>query len=143
LAAVLNEPFSHRPDIAPINASTLRSMRTRTVLNGNIVMTVLRWLGRSPESFVGGCTISDSGAEIPDAGPGHLLRWNLARLDDAIERRRAELGTSRTNVAREIGVSPGALTGLRTRHTVGFPWVMRLVAWLGRPASSFVDDVPV
>jgi hypothetical protein len=143
LAAVLSEPFSHRPDIPPINASTLRGIRTRTTLNGNIVMTVLRWLGRSPESFVGGCTISDSGARIPDAGPGHLLRWDLVRLDDAIERRQAELGTSRTDVARELGVSPGLLTGLCTRHTVGFPWVMRLVVWLGQPAASFVDDVPV
>jgi len=41
-------------------------------------------------------------------------------------------------VADEIGgFTPGMLTGLAKARHVGFPRVMRLVAWLDRPAASF------
>jgi hypothetical protein len=37
---------------------------------------MLRWLGRSPESFLRGATPFAAGA-LPAAGPDQRLRWNL------------------------------------------------------------------
>ncbi|HVB04974.1 MAG TPA: hypothetical protein VNF07_01835 [Acidimicrobiales bacterium] len=44
---------------------------------------MLRWLGRSPESFLLRGTGRRRGG-LPPAGPDRRLRWNLAHLYEAL-----------------------------------------------------------
>jgi transcriptional regulator with XRE-family HTH domain len=143
LARELNASFAHRRDIPPISAGTLSGMAKRSGLNGNIVMTALRWLGRSPESFVSGQAGAAAEVPIPDAGPGHLLRWDGPALYAAVDARRQELGLSWAELAERIGAVPAQLKWLARNYGAGFPWVMRVTTWLEQPAAEFMIDVPV
>jgi hypothetical protein len=52
-AAEINEPFKHTPSI-PISVGTLRTMTTKRSVTSAVVLQVLRWLRRTPESFLAG-----------------------------------------------------------------------------------------
>ena len=142
LAAELNAPYSHRADIPPISPSTLSGMSKRGGLNGNIVMTALRWLGRSAEDFVLDGPAVDN-VSIPDAGPGHLLRWNGPALYAQLDARRSELGLTWAGLAKQLGVGVSVLRGYANSSAAGFPWVMRATGWLERPAAAFMVEVQV
>jgi hypothetical protein len=132
-SAVLNR---RRPD-HPISPSTLTGIAKRRDTTCQHALFILRWLGRSPESFIAGATID---APLPAAGPDRRLRWNLARLHEAVDARRRERGLSWTELARVIRCGPSQLTGIRTaRYAIAMTLAMRIVQWLGEPASTFID----
>jgi hypothetical protein len=97
------------------------------------------WLERTPESFVPG--IPDSDAErfhLPTPGGRQIVRWNVPALYAALNAERQSRGLTWQAVAREIGgVTPGTLMNLSRASRVGFPGVMRIVQWLGQPATTF------
>ena|ERR1700689_5369272 len=72
LAAEINEPFKHTPSI-PISVGTLRTMTTKRSVTSAVVLQVLRWLRRTPESFLAG----------RDQTPA---RWDLRRSCASIRR---------------------------------------------------------
>jgi len=140
VARQISAPFAHRRDIPPVSPSTLSGMASRSGLNGNIVMSALRWMGEQPESFVAG-TSKVGGTPIPDLGPRHLLRWDTKALYAAVDGQRQARGLSWAQVAREVGLPVGVVKGIV--RSVGFPFVMRFTRWVDRPAASFMTDVPV
>ena len=121
------------------SASTLTGLRERRVAEGDGVLTMLRWLDRTPESFVPGTP--DSTADrfrLPAVPSRKILRWNARALFQAADQQRQEKQLTWTQVAREIGgFTPAMLTGLAKGGRVAIPPVMRLVRWLNRPAASF------
>jgi len=122
-----------------IARSTIAGLKTKSVAEGDGVLQMLLWLGRTPESVVPG--FADAGAErfqLPMPAEHEVLRWDLPKLYTALDAERQARGKSWAVVAREIGgVTPGVLTGLARASRVGFPGVMRIIAWLGRPAAAF------
>jgi hypothetical protein len=60
----------------PISPATLTGMAERGGVSCQHALFMLRWLGRSPESFLRGATPFAAGA-LPAAGPDQRLRWNL------------------------------------------------------------------
>jgi hypothetical protein len=78
LAAEINEPFKHTPSI-PISVSTLRTMTTKRSVTSAVVLQVLRWLRRTPESFLAGRD------QTPALGEA-LRRWDLRRSCASIRR---------------------------------------------------------
>src|SRR5262249_53398088 len=64
----------------PISPSTLTGIAKRRDTTCQHALFILRWLGRSPESFVPGTTID---APLPLAAANRRLRWNLAQLYEA------------------------------------------------------------
>lgn len=98
---------------------------------------ILRWLGRSPEHFV---TAAAAAAPLPAAGPGQRLRWDLAALGEALDARRRERQLSWEQVAGQLRCTRHQLTGIRTaRFAIGMRLAMRIVQWLDRPASAFIN----
>jgi hypothetical protein len=81
--------------IGSISASTLTGMQTRRVVEGDGVLQVLGWLGRSPESFVPGAS---DGALLPTVPAGGILRFDPQRIYDALNTRRVE---------RNLDMAPG------------------------------------
>jgi hypothetical protein len=104
------------------------------------VAQVLRWLRRTPESFLAGRDQAPSpGEALPVAGHSQILRFDTAAIHAALDARHRERGTTWREVAGELpGFTPGMLTNLANGPLIGFPRVMALMQWLGRPASDFV-----
>jgi len=142
LADELNASFAHRPDIPPISSSSLSGAAKRGGLNGNIVMTALRWLDLTAESFLPG-NAEQSPSGIPDQGPGHLLRWDGPRLFAALDEHRRALGMTWTAAAEAIGLPVSVIKRTAVTDMVGFPAALRLTQWIDRPAAAFVSDVAV
>jgi len=70
-----------------------------------------------------------------DADPS--TDFEAAALFTSLDELRRSRGLTWREVANGIGLSPGILTGIAKAQRVGFPHVMRIVRWLGRPAASF------
>lgn len=62
LAAEINRPFESTPS-TPISPGTLRNMLKKRSVTSAVVLQVLRWLERTPESFLSGSTRNASPAE--------------------------------------------------------------------------------
>src|SRR5215475_11734465 len=62
----------------PISPSTLTGIAKRGDCTCQHALFILRWLGRSPETFVsGGSTTADS-VPMRAVGPDRRLRWDLS-----------------------------------------------------------------
>jgi hypothetical protein len=138
----LNAPFAFVPAI-PTSLSTIRGMGGKASVTSAVVLQVLRWLGRSPESFLKGRaapTGADASAEaLPDVGPQRILRFDTKGIHAALDEARHERGLMWRQVASELlGFKEGMLTNLATGPAIGFPRVMRITQWLGRPAAEFM-----
>jgi hypothetical protein len=139
LVAEINEPFKHTPSI-PISVGTLRTMTAKRSVTSAVVLQVLRWLRRTPESFLAGRDQAPApGEALPEVGSSQILRFDTAAIHAALDAKRRERGMTWSEVAEELpGFTPSMLTNLATGPLIGFPRVMALTQWLGRPASDFI-----
>lgn len=135
----INRPFEGTTSI-PISISTVRGMPNKRSVTSAVVLQILRWLGRSPESFLTGQTeASCPGGKLPLAGAGQILRFDTASLHGALDTERRRRNLTWKHAAAEMpGFTPGMLTNLAAGPLIGFPRVMVLTQWLGRPAAEFV-----
>jgi hypothetical protein len=110
---------------------------------GDGVLQVLRWLGRSPESFLTGESgATEAGTELPPSSAGGVLRFDARQIFKELDAGRAERELTWRQVASETGLANvDRLTRLRRGGRVRFPDVMRVLAWLGKPAARFVRVV--
>jgi hypothetical protein len=134
----INDSFRNVP-ARPISASTLTGMQGRRIIEGNGALQMLVWLGRTPESFTSARDRVPLHEEIlPHVGPSQILRFDTTAIYAALDAQRAERGMLWREVAAEIGgVTAAGLARLAQGGRVGFPDVMRIVEWVGRPVASF------
>jgi hypothetical protein len=123
----------------PIATSTITGLRNKAAGEGDGILQMLLWLHRTPESFVPG--FPDADAErfrLREAGIDQTLRWDTKGIHAALNAKRQALDMSWMDVSRQIGgCTPNMLTNLSKGGRIGFPGVMRIVAWLGQPAAMF------
>lgn len=132
-SAVLNR---ERQD-HPISPSTLTGIGRRGDCTCQHALFILRWLGRTPESFVSPSLIP--GTPLPPAGPDRRLRWSLPALYEALNARRLDQQLTWAELAGQLQCSTSQLTGIRTaRFAIGMRLAMKIVQWLERPATSFI-----
>lgn len=137
LAAETNRPFEGTTSI-PIHPATLRDMLAKRSVTSAVVLQALAWLGRTPESFLTGPATFPE-APLPESGPGHVLRFDTVAVHAALNKQRQARGLSWAQVAAEMpGFTTSMLTNLATGPLIGFPRVMLLTQWLGRPIADFV-----
>src|SRR5689334_14965435 len=73
----------------PISPSTLTGIAKRRDCSCQHALFILRWLGRTPESFLRTVQVFENGSgALPSAGPDRRLRWDLHALYDALNGRR-------------------------------------------------------
>ena len=134
-SAVLNR----RRQDHPISPSTLTGIAGRGDCTCQHALFILRWLGRTPESFVRMAPASADGVALPPAGPDRRLRWDLPALADALDSRRRERRLTWAELAGQLRCSVHQLAGVKTaRFAIGMLLAMRITQWLGRPASAFI-----
>jgi hypothetical protein len=123
----------------PISPSTVTNMAKNPRISCQHALFMLRWLGRTPESFLGGATGDNERFALPPAGPDRRLRWALKRLYAAMDEKRRRDGLTWPALASILDCSPNQLTHLRTaKFATGMDLAMRIVQWIGRPAADFV-----
>ena len=124
---------------AGVSASTIQRLRTGGAMEADGILQMLRWLGRSIESFVPG---ADRGEELPQSLRDRsvaVVRFNTRAIFDALESRRVASGITWRQVATEIGgTNATSLTRLRDGGRIELSLVMRVVDWLGVPVASVI-----
>ena len=122
----------------PLSPSTLRSLGRRRDTSCQHALFFLRWLERTPESFLAGAGAAQ-GKPLPACGPDRRPRWDLKALHAGLNEARTARGLTWAQTARELRCQPGQLTGLKTaRFATGMALAMRITQWVGRPAADFV-----
>ena len=124
----------------PISPSTLAALSKRHRTSCQHALFMLRWLDRTPESFLAGAAVEGPGVALPAAGPDRHPRWSLKRLYAVMNEKRLEDGITWSELAATLECSPNQLTGLRTaKFATDMDLAMRIVQWVGRPAADFID----
>jgi hypothetical protein len=139
--AEINEPFQGTPSI-PISVTTIRSMHAKRSVTSAVVLQILRWLGRTPESFLSGRQASPVlGETLAMGGPARILRFDTEAMHAALNAERVRRGMTWKQVAKELpGFTESMLTNLASGPLIGFPRVMMIPQWLGLPAAHFVRE---
>jgi len=140
LTAEINKPFAGTSS-KPISETTIREMPTKGSVTSAVVLQVLRWLRRTPESFLSGRTIAPEEDEaLPDhPGASRILRFDTRAMYAALNKERAKRSMTWRQVADGLpGFTASMLTNLANGPLIGFPRVMTITQWLDRPAASFV-----
>ena len=121
----------------PIATVTITGLRNKSAGEGDGILQMLLWLGRTPESFIPGMKSSPEHS-LPQPGKGQRLRWNAKLIYSELNAQRQARGMTWNAVAQGMGLhSINTLTHLAKGGRVGFPRVMRIVRWLKKPAASF------
>lgn len=124
---------------AKVSASTIKSVGTRTRVEGDGVLQMLLWLGRTPESFVPGFEGSREQLRVPN--DAKVLRWDTAAIFREVDRKRDGGKLNWNEVADQIGgITSAQLKGLRKGGRTFFPEVMRIVLWLEIPAGHLTRE---
>lgn len=122
----------------PISPSTLQNLGKRANTSCQHALFFLRWLDRTPESFLTGAA-ADAGAPLPPCGADRRPRWDLKLLHAGLNDARVGSGATWSQAASQLRCQPGQLTGLKTaRYATGMGLAMRITQWVGRPAADFV-----
>jgi hypothetical protein len=123
----------------PISASTITGMLKMKDTTCQHALFMLRWLGRSPESFIPGSTVDPNRTALPPVGPDRRLRWDLQKLHEALDAERRERCFTWPQLAHELQCTPSQISGIkRARFAIGMRLAMRIVTWLNRPARDFI-----
>ena len=142
LTAEINKPFEGTSSL-PISLTTIKNIQTKRSVTSAVVLQILRWLGRTPESFLSGRDLAPTAREmLPSAGPSRILRFDTRAMHAALNEERINREMTWKQIAQELpGFTESMLTSLATRPLIGFPRVMKITQWLCRPAASFVRDL--
>jgi hypothetical protein len=129
----------HGVQVHAISPSTISGMRSKSWLEGDGVLQVLRWLNRTPESFVIGYAGPQFGDEaLPRIEPTQMLRFDTRALYADLNTERLARQRSWVQLATEIGgVNASGLTRYADGGRTGFPQIVRIARWLRRPVASF------
>ena len=80
-------------DEHPMSSSAIASMRKKRFANSAIVLQVLLWLDRTPESFLAGnIGPARPGEALTRCEPGMTLRFDALGMHQAVDERRRQRG---------------------------------------------------
>jgi hypothetical protein len=126
----------------PIASSTITGLRTKRIAEGDGVLQMLRWLARSPESFMRGLAEGHAAASLPSADVRQVLRFDTANLYESLDGERRSRRLTWRDIAIETRVADSHMRGLKKGGRTAFPLVMRLTTWLNLPAAQFIRLSP-
>ena len=120
-----------------LSASTIKAIGARPVAEADGVLQMLRWLKRPAESFIAGYRAFES-AQSPEVPAGKIPRFDTRSLFVALDSQRIRRRMTWQQVAIETRWPVSGLKRLSQGGRTAFPAVMRLAAWLNKPAANFI-----
>lgn len=137
-AGVARELDQHFTKVA---AGTIKGIRDKHAVEGDGVLQMLLWLGRSPESFMPGATADQPPTlASPESG---VLRFDVAKTYRLLHDRRRQHNLTWAEVAHQIGAcTPGMLQRFKTGGRTSFPLIMRIARWLEVSAQELTKVSP-
>ena len=122
-----------------VSASTIKGIRGKQFVEGDGVLQMLLWLGRSPECFVPGLKV---GRKHRLTHPKNaVLRFDVKEIYRRLDAKRMDEALAWKEVANQIGgFSAGALKRFEKGGRTAFPGVMRIARWLGVPAKELTGE---
>jgi len=138
-SAATKEINRFKAALHPIATSTVTGLKSKALGEGDGILQMLRWLDRTPESFVPGFSKADAKRfRLPQLGEEQILRFDTRALHSALDLQRRDRDMTWKDVAAEVGgFTPSMLANLAKGGRTTFPGVMRIVRWLDKPAAIF------
>ncbi len=88
LTTEINKPFAGTSSI-PVSLATIRGIGSKSSVTSAVVLQILRWLRRTPESFLAAGEVAPQAEEtLPDPGPLRILRTRALHTALDAERRK-------------------------------------------------------
>jgi hypothetical protein len=123
----------------PISPATITGMPRRGDTSCQHALFMLRWLDQPAEDFIAEPAAGTTGFALPETDPAHRLRWDLAKLYDALNAVRVEREASWERTATRLYCTANQLTGLRTaKYATGMRLAMRICQGICRPSADFI-----
>jgi hypothetical protein len=117
-----------------VSATTLVRTSRGGPMEGDGILAMLRWLGRTFSDFTPG----PAGRVLRASPVGAFHRFDARAIHAALDQRRRARGMTWTQVAAEIhGARASMLTRMAKGGRVGVPLVVELAIWLGRAPEDF------
>src|SRR5262245_10384570 len=103
-AALAREVNRFKMDRHPIASSTITGLKSKRVAEGDGILQMLLWLGRTPESFCPGFPEATAPRyHLRDLPQMQILRFDTKALHAALNAQREAKGMTWREVADEIG----------------------------------------
>lgn len=124
-----------------IAVSTIKGIRDRKVVEGDGVLQMLLWLGRSPESLI---PQFKAGKKHELKAPKNtVLRFDVKEAYCLLEARRLRDELTWVKVAEQIGgLAPSQLQQFKKGGRTSFRVIMRVARWLDVPAKDLTKESP-
>ena len=118
----------------PIALATVNNMARRGDTTCQHSLHMLRWLDKTPESFLVGAITDES---LPYSDQGRLY-WSMSALG-RVAQAKDNQGLSWQQIADELDSTQSRVSGIhRLRYGMSVHLAMRITQWLGRPSSDFI-----
>jgi hypothetical protein len=119
----------------PMSLSTVKNMVRRNDTTCQHALHMLRWLDRTPESFLVGTQVNES---LPFSAEGRVY-WSMRALAGAVGDEREKQGLTWNQLAQVLSCSESQVSGLRKlKYGVSVHLATRITQWLKRPSSDFI-----
>jgi len=124
-----------------IALSTIKGIRDKKIVEGDGVLQMLLWLGRSPESFI---PKFKAGKKHELKEPKNaVLRFDVKEAYRLLEAKRLRDELTWVTVAEQIGgVAPSQLQRFKKGGRTSFRAIMRVARWLDVPAKDLTKESP-
>lgn len=122
----------------PIAVSTLTGIHKRNAISCQHALFVLRWLERAPEEFLapGPAVVT---APLPACASDQRLRWDLAKLAEALDAKRQDLSLRWSDLTDILPGTISQLTGIRSvSFAINMGLAMAITQLLERPAADYI-----
>jgi hypothetical protein len=127
----LNQVFEDKPSL-PFAMSTIRGIRDKRSVTSAVILQLLRWLDRSPETFIRHAVPVSESVALPKISTTAVLRVDTKALHAALDKTRIDRGMTWREVASQLADTQAPmLTNLAKGPLIGFPQLTRINAVAG------------
>ena len=122
----------------PMALATVKNMVRRRDTTCQHALHMLRWLNKTPESFV---TNAAEQTCLPFSSERRLY-WSMTALGEAVARKKENEGLTWKQVAEELGCSQNQASGIqKLRYGMSMHLAMRITQWLERSSIEFIHQI--
>lgn len=122
----------------PMALDTVKNMVRRRDTTCQHALHMLRWLNKTPESFL---TNAEEQNSLPFSSAKRLY-WSMAALGKAVAEKKTQERLAWKQVADELGCTQSQASGIaKLRYGMSVHLAMRITQWLGSSSADFIREI--